>query len=152
MLKLTDVEIAVMDRFRIVPNNFNGEGALPTPEEVRDWLVANGHPRMNRVSSGERVLKSLKKKLWDSFEYDSLSCEDTATWVLSHYFTLEQLRAMEPEEAERFMKDWKYQFGYRKCDGWGRYYIRNAIDALTGVLVLDEKDTEYFYLEKEEDE
>ena len=147
MLKLTDVEIKIMDHFHIVPNNFNGDGTLPTPEEVLAWALESPDGMAIRTAEDAgRLLKSLGEKLWDRFEDDSISIENAATWVLSHYFTLEQLRKMKPEEAESFLKDWKYHFGFRKCDGWGGYYIEDAIDALEGRLVLSEDEKEYWYV------
>ena len=149
MLKLTDIEIKVMDHFHIVPNNFNGEGTLPTPHEIGAWLKESGTCTVHPFARGKIVLNALRRKLWDQFEYDSISIEETATWVLSHYFSLEELKAMRPEDAERFLRDWKYFFGFRKCDGWGDTYIYNAMRALCGEIIPDEKSKDYFYIEKE---
>lgn len=148
MLKLTDIEIKVMDHFHIVPNNFDGEGSLPTRREIDTWLTKSGLQPVRLKTCGKIVLASLRKKLWDQFEPDSISIEDTATWVLSHYFSLEELRVMRPEDAEKFLQNWKYFFGFRKCDGWGDTYIHNAMRALRGEIVLDEKSKDYFYIEK----
>lgn len=152
MLKLTNIEIKVMDHFHIIPNNFNGEGTLPTPTEVGWWVAGQrrGKDRsLHPLRDGIAILASLRRKLWDEFEYDSITLEDTATWVLSHYFTLEQLKGMNATDAERFLKDWKYFLGYRKCDGWGNTYIYNAIRALRGDIILHKKEKDYFYIEKE---
>lgn len=147
MLKLTDIEIKVMDHFHIVPNNFNGEGTLPTPQEVLAWALENPDETAIRTAEDAgRVLKSLDEKFWDKFEDDAISTEHTATWVLSHFFTSEQLRKMKPEEAEKFLKDWKYHCGFRKCDGWGEVYLGDAIDALEGRLALSEDEKEYWYV------
>lgn len=154
MLKLTKTELAVMDHFHIVPNNFNGEGTLPSATEVGWWLADRKRAKdaeLRPLREGKAILDSLRLKLWNRFESDSISIEDTATWVLSHYFTFEQLVAMKGEDAEKFLKDWKYFFGFRKCDGWGAIYISNAIDALVGKLVLDKKSKEYVYIKKIED-
>lgn len=151
MLKLTETEIKVADHFHIIPNNFNGEGELPSPREVLNWCIAEGLlGKKAAISEGERILKSLEKKFWKNFEDDSITLEDTATWVLSHYFTEEQLKEMQPAEAEKFLRNWKYFFGYRKCDGWGELYINNALNAIQGYLVLDPNDPEYFYRVRDE--
>lgn len=152
MLKLTNIEIKVMDHFHIVPNNFNGEGTLPTPTEVGWWVAGQrrGKDRsLHPFRDGTAILASLRRKLWDEFEDDCVATEETATWVLSHYFSLEELSAMSPDDAERFMKDWKYFCGYRKCDGWGHIYIYNAMRALRGEIILPKKPKDYFYIEKE---
>lgn len=149
MLKLTDIEIKVMDHFHIVPNNFNGEGALPTSREIGDWLAENDICTAHQHARGKIILNALRRKLWDRFESDSISIEDAATWALSHYFSLEELEAMQPKDAEKFLQDWKYFGGFRKCDGWGDTYIYNAMRALRGEIVPDKKSKDYFYIEKE---
>lgn len=153
MKRLTDAEIAVMDHFRIVPNNFNGEGRLPEADEVEEWL-RSGPQELSGIDvshlTGAAILGSLRRKLWDDFEDDAISLEDTATWVLSHYFTASQLMEMQPKEAEEFLRNWKYFLGFRKCDGWGMIYLQNAISALSGELKLDPYDDEYFYQENED--
>ena len=150
MLKLTDIEIKVMDHFHIVPNNFNGEGSLPSYREIGTWLAESGLCLVRPQTRCKIVLASLRKKLWDQFEPDSISIEDTATWVLSHYFSLEELEVMRPEDAEKFLQNWKYFLGFRKCEGWGDTYIHNAMRALRGEIVLDEKSKDYFYVEKKQ--
>lgn len=147
MFKLTDLEVKVVDHFHIVPNNFNGEGTLPTPKEIYDWVIEVFPAGTLRDEAAAKfLLGEIERKFWTDFECDSISIENTATWVLSHYFTIEQLQAMTAQEAEEYLKDWKYFCGFRKCDGWGDTYINNALDVLTGRQVLSEEDNEYWYV------
>jgi len=148
MKKFTDLELAIIDGLHITPQSFD-ENKVPESSEVAEWCMQNGFGTSVHDKLGaEEALEGIRKKMWDDFESDCISLEDTATWVLSHYFTLHQLENMKAEEAEEFLRNWKYFFGYRKCDGWGNVYISDAISVLTGDMILDETDEEYCYIDK----
>lgn len=146
MKKFTDLELAIIDGLHITPQSFADDKA-PESSEIVEWCKQNGlGSSVPAEEAVAEIMDGIHRKMWEDFESDVISLEDTATWVLSHYFTIKQLEEMKPEEAEEYLRNWKYYQGYRKCEGWGNVYISNAIAYLSGEMILDETDDEYFYI------
>ena len=147
MKKLTQQEIKVMDAFKITPNALNLEewrdgGHYPSTEEVIQVL--------GNISEEEAtaIMESLRSKLLD-INYDFISNIEQGTWVMDHYFTLEQLKSLSPEEGIRFLQDWKYWCGYRKESACTAYIcIQRAIKYKQGKLYLDDsrEEEDYWFL------
>ena len=159
MKVLTENEIKLMDGLRITPNQLNGETDVykdedqprpyPLLEKVLDFCLHNGITEVHDKLSAHKFLDGLAAKLTEA--EDSCSLEDTAAWVLSHYFTREQLEKMTGEEAEEYLQDWKYWCGFRKCQGWGNTYIEEACQVLDGDLVPGECEGDLMYRPKDSD-
>ena len=82
-------------------------------------------------------LTSLYGKCTD--ESDAITLEYDATYLFYTFFTKEQLEDMNDESATRWLKDFKYYFGYRKWDGGNMRFVNEALEVYNGYRV--------FYLE-----
>ena len=146
MKRLTDMEIAIVDHFNLTPNKM-AEGDWPILTDVVQFCIHEGYGGLvwDKMSA-HAILLEIEKK-WLTTEDDSIALEDIATWVLSHYFSRDQLINMTGEAAERYLKEWKYFFGFRKCDGMGEVYISDAIRVLDGIEVQVDDSDEYQYID-----
>lgn len=150
MKRLTECETKVMDEFHITPNALSlgewDEGySYPDFRKVSEFCSGHGMGDGDTPSKAKDLVESLGRKLL--FEEDSFSEDDTAAFILSRRFTRDELLAMDPSRIEGFMKDWKYFFGYRKCDGNGMAYKVRAIELLDGRIVEDTSTDELCYKE-----
>ncbi len=63
---------------------------------------------------------------------DSISLEYEATYLFYTFFTKEELEKLTDEEATKWLKDFKYFFGYRKWDDGNLVYVKEAIEIYEG--------------------
>ena len=142
MKRLTSLEEKVLLGMDIVPNIWQDANLFPpSTKEIVKWCAENGLG--DEIKTEEEALKlliSIRDKIADPEDGDALSLEDEATWILSKSFTKERLMEMTAEEIVDWLQDWKYYFGFRKMEGWGDIYKRNAIAALEGSIKLGDSD------------
>lgn len=67
-------------------------------------------------------------------DYDGISLEYVATYLLYCFFTKEELLKMTDEEAHTFLQDYRYYYGFRKWYGDCSSYIHEAIQAHDGLI------------------
>ncbi len=83
--------------------------------------------------------------------WDGISLEYEATYLLYTFFTKEQLEHLSDEEATKWLKDFKYHLGYRKWDGGNDAYINEALEVYNGDRVFYiEDDGDVWNISKEE--
>ncbi len=70
----------------------------------------------------------------DLNDYDSISLEYVAAYLFYLFFTEEELLKLTDEEATKFLKDYRYYFGFRKWDGGNLGYVNDAIRAHRGEI------------------
>jgi len=159
MLVLDELELKVVDHFKLTANYFTmGEyegkrNVVLNYADIATFCMHEGYSSRvyDKLSAGA-LMDSICRKV--CIDEDSISSEYTAAWLLDHYFTEEQLREMKAEDAEKFLKDWKYWVGFRKCDGWGDTYINDALLVKSGDWVfhptkIDNDEAEVWYVDKE---
>ena len=150
MKKLLKVEYAVLRHFDIKPTDIqmaDGMDWMPPLADVATFCMHEGYgyAAYDKVTAG-LLLYNLAEKLCTS-EDDYFAKVDLATWVLSHYFTKEELMKLSAKDCVKFLQDWKYYFGFRKMDeSDAETYIYNAIQVLDGKWHLDENDEEISYV------
>lgn len=154
---LNELEVAVVDHFNLTANYFSmGELDGQRDQHIENHAVylycqEIGHTEIDNDAKADTLMRTIESKV--CCEEDSISLESTAAWILSHYLTAEQLRAMSDKDIEYYLRNWKYWFGFRKCDGWGEYYRQLALEVLDGSMVLDpfydKDDPEYWYTHRE---
>ena len=147
MIALDDLEVLILDKFHLTANAFNlgewDEGySYPSLSDVADFAMHAGY--MDRVYdklTAQEILDSIEYKVGSIEYYPGI--EDTAGWLLDHYFTEAELISMSNTEVENFLKDWKYWSGFRKCDGSGNEYKRIALAIKHGQLIYSPKIINY---------
>ena len=147
MKKLTELEYMVMKHFDIKPTDIqmaNDDEWMPSLSAVATFCMHNNfHHIVYDKLSAYSFLVVLANKLCDI--EDGISLEDLAIWVLSNYLTPEELEKMSGEDVEKFLKDWKYFCGFRKCDGNGMQYKWDTFALWNGKMVLDEDSEDIYY-------
>lgn len=159
MLVLDELELKVVDHFKLTANYFTMGEYEGKRDVVLDYAdIATfcmhegyGHRVYDKLSAGALMDEICHKICVDE---DSISSEYAAAWLLSHYFTEEQLMGMKADDAEKFLKDWKYWFGFRKCDGRGDVHINDALKVKSGDWVfhpikIEGDEAEIWYVDKD---
>lgn len=77
-------------------------------------------------------LDDLYNKTCNLENSDAISLEYEATYLFYTFFTKEELEKLTDEEATKWLKDFKYFFGYRKWDGGNLTYVYEAIEVYEG--------------------
>lgn len=95
-------------------------GFTPTVYQCNEW----SRTKVENQEKAERIAAEYGINL-DKFyamlmeEYDSISLENEGAYILSIFFTLEQLAKLSDADTLKFLQDWKYHCGFRKwseCD------------------------------------
>ena len=73
-------------------------------------------------------LDDLYNKTCNLENSDGISLEYEATYLFYTFFTKEELEKLTDEEATKWLKDFKYFFGYRKWDDGNLVYVEEAIE------------------------
>ena len=77
-------------------------------------------------------LDDLYNKTCNLENSDGISLEYEATYLFYTFFTKEELEKLTDEEATKWLKDFKYFFGYRKWDDGNLVYVKEAIEVYEG--------------------
>ena len=77
-------------------------------------------------------LDDLYEKTCNLENSDSISLEYEATYLFYTFFTQEELEKLTDEEATKWLKNFKYFFGYRKWDDGNLIYVKEAIEIYEG--------------------
>lgn len=77
-------------------------------------------------------LDDLYNKTCNLENSDGISLEYEATYLFYTFFTKEELEKLTDEEATKWLKDFKYFFGYRKWDDGNLVYVKEAIEIYEG--------------------
>lgn len=119
-------------------------------EYIRKWYkVASDYAKEHYgIDLGEFIDKNLGAGINDS---DGISLEYTATYLFYCFFTKEELEKLTDKEATKFLKDYRYYFGYRKWDTGNLIYVQEAIEAKDGnrVFYVDGEGDNVYNIEKE---
>ena len=83
----------------------------------------------------------IKKNLGDDLgDYDAISLEYVATYLLYCFFSKEELEKMTDKEATKFLQDYRYYFGFRKHDSGNMQFVQEALEVYDGSRVFYEAD------------
>lgn len=94
-------------------------------------------------------LSDLYEKTCNLENSDGISLEYEATYLFYTFFTKEELEKLTDEEATKWLKDFKYFFGYRKWDDGNLTYVYEAIEVYEGTREFYEQDGEMWNREIE---
>jgi len=94
-------------------------------------------------------LDDLYNKTCNLENSDGISLEYEATYLFYTFFTKEELEKLTDEEATKWLKDFKYFFGYRKWDDGNLVYVEEAIEVYEGTREFYEQDGEMWNRELE---
>ena len=75
-------------------------------------------------------LRELNKKCLT--EWDAITLENDAIYLFYAFFTKEELEKLTDKEATKWLKDFKYDCGYRKWDDGNLEYVQEAISVYEG--------------------
>ena len=121
-----------------------------TPEEAG---------RMYEITLADQYnlnIHELYDKTCNLDNWDEISLEYEATYLLYTFFTKEELERITDEEVTKWLKDFKYNFGYRKWDSGNLIFALEALEVYNGerVFYLQDDDVWNILLEdtKEWDE
>ena len=96
-------------------------------------------------------LLELNKKICNADE-DAISLEFAAGYLFYIFFTKEELETMSPKDGLKFLKDFKYFFGWRKSDERDAYIAMcDAIQLHEGTMVFTQEfgDGDVWYVDAE---
>lgn len=84
-------------------------------------------------------------------EYDGISLEYMATYLLYTFFTQEQLESLSFDELLSWLKDFKYFCGFRKWNEyWVEIVVNEALEVYAGTReFFDDEDGEVWHREVE---
>ena len=107
---LTDNEIKFIKATGVTPtviqlDEWKRTGCVDFPDA---WNVA-------AITFGVADPKEFFHMLTSDKDSDSISIDNNAIYLFYTFFTEEELKNMTSEEALKWLQDWKYYFGYRKC-------------------------------------
>lgn len=154
MKKLTDIEIKIIKYFNITPTKIQEAVAaewMPSLAEVVEFCKRDccTYPAVHNEIEAEYFLRDLAEKILEP--EDCMSKVDLATWLLTNYFTRQELEDTPYEEILEFLKDWKYFFGFRKDDVHDvMTYVWDAQAVFDGAYILNPNGTDIEYIRKEE--
>ena len=154
MKRLTKDETMIVKGMNLKPENWTSDN-VPSPpdeDEVFAWCEEHGVPSVKTKKDAAHIMKSIEKKFFPKNPgdgFDGISLEDIAGWVLTTYLTRDDVLNMTEREVIDFLQDWKYFFGFRKCDGMAYDYKMTAIEIFDGALVQNPKSKEIEYIDKE---
>lgn len=147
MKKLTNDELRIIGYFGISANNFLygiWPDGKPTIENVIQFCTENGINEVRDEASAEKIWGDIVAKLTDL--EDDQSAEDLAIFLLIQRFTPAQLEELTGAEVEDFLKTWKNS-AFEHCDGWGEYYLKEALMVTAGQMVEDTKSDTIKYIQ-----
>ena len=149
MKRLTDIEVKVIKHFNITATQIqmaDNDEWMPPLSVVATFCMHNGYPIVYDKISAGLFLMNLGDKILEP--EDAFSREDLAVWLLTNYFTREELEHMSYEDILKFLQDWKYFNGFRKDSVYDvMVYMYNAQAVFDGLYVLDEDKEEIAFKE-----
>lgn len=100
-------------------------GFTPTIYQCNEWSRTS----VGSLEKAEKIAAEYGIDLHEFYsvlmeEYDSISLENEAAYILSVFFANEELAKMTDADALKFLQDWKYHLGFRK---WSEWDAMNAI-------------------------
>lgn len=155
MKRLTNDELAFVKAFNVKPDDWQDLQYKPSRKwdyaEIATWCMHNGiAPYVHDKISAADFLKGIEDKFWDDEGFDALSLEDVAIWVLTTYYTYDQIHDMTLVQVIQALQDWKYFCGFRKIADFDAIQALScALGVFDGYLVQDPDSDDVFYIEKE---
>lgn len=116
-------------------------GWTPTVQQCNEYSRTNKAPYyIDSFAESQNIAREdfnidlieLYNKTCDIDNSDGISLEYEATYLFYTFFTKEELEKLTDEEATKWLKDFKYFFGYRKWDDGNLVYVKEAIEVYEG--------------------
>ena len=153
MKKLTDKEIKFMKETGWTPTLLQMNYSEPELERTK----FAGMTREDGAKAFHKEIKNyginihkLYKKTCNLDNYDGISLEYEATYLLYTFFTKEELAKLSPLTALKWLQDFKYYCGYRKWDErLAEIEIQEALEIYNGHREFYEQDGEMWNREVE---